>query len=60
MSSTASEIDRLVNQLQGFKISDVPDEETRKSLFEAARDVALTLESPGDSIQRIAYTVRPH
>ena len=58
MTSTTSDIAGLVKQLQGLKASDVQDEETRKSLFEAARDVTFTLESPGDSIQRIAYIVR--
>lgn len=63
MTSTASDpadIAGLVERLRGFKTSDVYDEEIRKNLFEAARNVAFTLESPGDSIQRIAYTVRPH
>ena len=62
MSSTASdpaEIAGLVTQLQRLKASDIHDEETRKSLFEAARNVAFALESPGDSIQRIAYIVWP-
>lgn len=61
MSSTTSdplEIAGLVKRLQGLKASDIHDEDTRKSLFEAARHVAFTLESPGDSIQRIAYIVR--
>ena len=49
----------LVKQLQGIKASDIKDEESRKALFEAARNAAFTLESPGDSIQRITYIVRP-
>lgn len=58
MGSTASDapdVAGLVKQLRGLKPSDAQDEETRKSLFEAARNLAFTLESPGDSIQRIAY-----
>lgn len=57
-TSDAVDIAGLVKQLRCLKESDVQDEETRKSLFEAARNVAFTLESPGDSIQRIAYIVR--
>lgn len=63
MGSTASDapdIAGLVKQLRGLKPSDAQDEETRKSLFEAARNLAFTLESPGDSIQRIAYIVGSH
>ena len=48
----------LVKQLQGIKASDIKDEESRKALFEAVRNAAFTLESPGDSIQRITYIVR--
>lgn len=58
-TSEAADIAGLTKQLQDLKASAVQDEETRKSLFEAARNVAFALESPGDSIQRIAYIVRP-
>ena len=59
-TSNVADITGLVKQLQSLKPSDIQDEETRNSLFEAARNVAFTLESTGDSIQRIAYIVRPH
>ena len=58
-TSDETNIAGLVKQLQGIKASDVKDEESRKALFEAARNAAFTLESPGDSVQRIAYIVRP-
>ena len=58
-TSDGTNIATLVKQLQGIKASDIKDEESRKALFEAARNAAFTLESPGDSIQRIAYLVRP-
>ena len=57
-TSDETNIAALVKQLQGIKASDIKDEESRKALFEAARNAAFTLESPGDSIQRIAYIVR--
>ncbi|KAM0797154.1 hypothetical protein BDR22DRAFT_892479 [Usnea florida] len=52
-TSDGTNIASLVQQLQGIKASDIKDEESRKALFEAARNAAFTLESPGDSIQRI-------
>ena len=59
MGSTTAEIDvaSLVKQLRAVKASDLQDEAARKSLFEAARNVTFALESPGDSVQRIAYIV---
>ena len=58
-ASDKTDIANLVKQLQGIKASDIKDEESRKVLFEAARNAAFSLESPGDSIQRITYIVRP-
>ena len=58
-TSDETNIAGLVKQLQGIKAFDIKDEESRKTLFEAARNAAFTLESPGDSIQRITYIVRP-
>lgn len=59
MGSTTAEKDvaSLVKQLRAVKASDLQDEVARKSLFEAARNVMFALESPGDSVQRIAYIV---
>ena len=53
----AAEITGLVQRLQDIKAYNIPDEGSRKSLFEATRNLAFRLESTGDSIQRIAYTV---
>lgn len=52
------EVPQLVGQLNAV-LQDLPkDEAARKALLEATRKAALALESPGDTIQRIAYLVR--
>ena len=56
-TNTCADISGLVKHLRDLEISELHDEAARKSLFEAARDVAFALETPGDSVQRIAYTV---
>ena len=56
----AAAVAKLVQQLKSLKASDIPDEISRKDLFDATRNLAFSLESAGDSIQRIAYVVWPH
>ncbi|KAI4209668.1 MAG: hypothetical protein LQ351_007422 [Letrouitia transgressa] len=52
---STSDVFQLVGQLNAV-IKDLPnDEAARKALLEATRKAALALESPGDTIQRIAY-----
>lgn len=60
MSSLTSESDLsdLVTKLKNLNHAVPKDEATRKSLVDAARSLVFALETPGDSIQRIAYTVR--
>lgn len=48
----------LITRLENLKHAVPKEEATRKSLFDAARSLVFALETPGDSIQRIAYTVR--
>ncbi len=47
--------DALIDQLKSLVGS--VDEDTRKKLLNATREVSLSLESSGDVIQRIAYLV---
>lgn len=55
---STSDVFQLVGQLNAV-IKDLPnDEAARKALLEATRKAALALESPGDTIQRIAYLVQ--
>ena len=59
MAPTTVDLDvpSLVKQLRTLNPSDLQDEAARKSLFEAARNVAFALETPEDTIQRITHTV---
>ena len=50
----------LLEQLRAIKPSDFKDDVSRKAFLEAAQDAAVTVETPGDSISRIAYLVRSH
>ena len=52
------DIPSLVRQLGNLKASEIHDEAARESLSQAIRDASFALETPGESIQRIAYTVR--
>lgn len=59
MSSLVSDPDLsgLVTKLENLKHAVPDDQATRKRLFDAARSLAFALETPGDTIQRIAYSV---
>ncbi|MCJ1376576.1 hypothetical protein MMC20_007819 [Loxospora ochrophaea] len=48
------EVPSLIRQLKTLKLGDIKDEATRKSLLEAPQDAAVALETPKESIQRIA------
>lgn len=52
-----SDLSGLITRLENLKPAVPKDGATRKSLFETARSLMLALETPGDSVQRIAYTV---
>ena len=60
MSSLPSDLDLsdLVSKLDILKHAPPKEEATRSSLLDAARNLIFALEAPGDTIQRIAYTVR--
>lgn len=47
----------LVKQLETLKHAVPEDEAIRKVLYDAARNLSLAIETPGDSIQRVAYSV---
>ena len=51
-------IPTLATQLNTLTTSNFENETDYKSLFEAAGTFALALETPEDSVQRIAYTIR--
>ena len=48
----------LITSLENLRLAVPKDEATRKKLFDATRNLLFTLETPGDAIQRIAYSVR--
>lgn len=56
MASTI-DISSIIDQLKFFKTHVFENQANRKSLLEAARALVPALETPGDSIQRIAYIV---
>lgn len=53
-----SDLSGLIARLENLTRAVPKEETTRKRLFDAARSLMYALETPGDSIQRIAYTVR--
>ena len=59
MSSQNSKTDfsSLIQQLNALQHADINDDATRQALYGATRNLSLALEAPGDSIQRIAYSV---
>ncbi|KAL8793433.1 MAG: hypothetical protein Q9195_004019 [Heterodermia aff. obscurata] len=52
-----ADIDKLCAQLDHLRENVIEDEASRKKLMEAAHNLSLALEKPGDTIQRIAYLV---
>ena len=52
-----SDLSGFITRLENLKHAVPKEEATRKGLFDAARSLMFALETPGDSIQRIAYTV---
>ena len=59
MSDSNSGISTLLSQLKALGEQAPKDEASRQKLYEAAKSLTLTLESPGDTIQRIAYLLSP-
>lgn len=58
MTMAAINASSLISQLEHAGNNIPKDEASRKKLMEAARDLALSLETPGDTVQRISYLVR--
>ena len=50
-------ISALTAQLEALKGTDLPQGQSRKQLYNAARDLCFSLEDPQDPINRIAYSV---
>ena len=50
----------LITRLENLRHAVPKDEATRKKLLDATRNLVFSLETPEDSIQRIAYSVRAH
>ena len=48
---------RIFNLIKSQGQTEPRDETSSKQLYNAARDLMLEMESPGDTIQRIAYSV---
>ena len=48
----------LITRLENLRHAVPKDEAIRKRLLETTRNLVFALEAPGDSIQRIAYSVR--
>ena len=48
-------MDLITAQVQ--KVAGTADETTRKKLIDTLRNLSISLEEPGDTIQRIAYLV---
>ena len=48
----------LIAEMDDIRQSCVQDETKRKALYDAARALAFAIETPGDAINRIAYSVR--
>ena len=55
---TPASVRNLIVQLQAVKDQPIIDEALRKQLYNATREVALALESPRESVERIFYAVR--
>ena len=53
-----SDPSNLITRLENLRHAVPKDEATRKRLFNATRNLVFALETPGESIQRIAYSVR--
>ena len=49
-------MDLIAAQVQ--TIARTADETTRKTLIDTLRNLSISLEEPGDTIQRLAYLVR--
>ena len=53
-----SDLPGLISKLETLKHAVPKEEATRRRLLDATRNLSFALETPGDSLQRIAYTVR--
>lgn len=53
-----ADVSSLIRQLDDFRYETLKDDATRKALSDAARGLAFAIETPGDTIQRIAFSVR--
>ena len=52
-----TDINELCAQLDHLSENVIQDEASRKKLMEAAHNLSLALEKPGDTVRRIVYTV---
>ena len=48
-------MDLIITQV--LEIARTADEKTRKALIDTLRNLSISLEEPGDTIQRLAYLV---
>lgn len=56
--SLDTDVSSLIRQLIAFRHKDIKDEATRRILADAARGLAVAIETPRDTVQRIAFSVR--
>ena len=49
-------MDLIISQV--LEVARTADETTRKALIDTLRNLSISLEEPGDTIQRLAYLVK--
>ena len=57
MSGSKPDVSALLSQLKSIEQQAPQDAASRQELYEAAKNLTLSFESPGDTIQRIMYLV---
>lgn len=57
MAPSTEQIQSLISQMEHLTSNVPADEKLRKNLYETSRKLALALESPTDSVKRIAFEV---